>query len=73
MSPAERLLGRRPRTRLDIICPNTAERVEKKQMQQKFSHDKWSVAGSRAFAKNFGTGRSQDLQPSWSSLVSVDG
>ena len=61
VSPAELLLGRRPRTRLDIIRPNTAERVEKKQMQQKFSHDKSArsrkfVAGNRVFAKNFGTG-----------------
>ena len=30
-SPAELLLGRRPRTRLDILKPNTAERVEEKQ------------------------------------------
>ena len=31
--PAELLLGRRPRTRLDLLKPNTAERVERKQQQ----------------------------------------
>ena len=40
-SPAELLLGRRPRTRLDLLRPNTAERrVERKQEEQKARHDK---------------------------------
>ena len=30
VSPSELLLGRRPRTRLDLLRPNTAERVEQK-------------------------------------------
>lgn len=34
ISPAELLLGRRPRTRLDLLKPHTAERVEAKQLQQ---------------------------------------
>ena len=39
VSPAEMLLGRRPRSRLDILRPLTAERVEEKQMKQKSKHD----------------------------------
>ena len=38
MSPAELLLGR-PRTRLDLLKSNRAERVEKKQEEQKANHD----------------------------------
>ena len=34
-APAELLLGRRPRTRLDLLQPNMTERVERKQQQQK--------------------------------------
>ena len=33
------LLGRRPRSRLDLLKPHTAERVEKRQMAQKSQHD----------------------------------
>ena len=39
ISPAELLLGRSPRTRLDLLRPNTPERVEEKQQQQKKKHD----------------------------------
>jgi len=35
-SPAELLLGRRPRTRLDLLKPNTAERVERSNRNRKF-------------------------------------
>lgn len=38
-SPAEMLLGRRPRSRLDILRPLTAERVETQQLKQKSKHD----------------------------------
>ena len=38
-APAELLLGRRPRTCLDLLRPNTSDRVERKQQQQKFRHD----------------------------------
>ena len=38
-SPAELLLGRRLRSRLDLVRPNTAERVEQKQQDQKRKHD----------------------------------
>ena len=39
VSPAELLLGRRPHTRLDLLRPNTAGRVEERQQQQKQQHD----------------------------------
>ena len=57
MTPAELLLGRQPRTKLYLLKPNTAARVEAKQMRQKADHD--SSARSRAFivgTKNFGQG-----------------
>ena len=38
-APAELLLGRRPRTCLDLLRPNTSDRVECNQQQQKFRHD----------------------------------
>ena len=38
-APAELLLGRRPHTCLDLFRPNTSDRVERKQQQQKFRHD----------------------------------
>ena len=47
LTPAEMLLGRKPRTRLDLIKPNAAERVEKKQEKQKEMHD--SKAKARFF------------------------
>ena len=39
VSPSELLLGRRPRSKLDLMKPHTAERVERKQSQQKAKHD----------------------------------
>ena len=39
ISPGELLLGRRPRSRLDLLKPHTAERVERKQLKQKERHD----------------------------------
>ena len=38
-SPAELLLGRQPRTRLDLLKPNTESIVENRQMKQKVAHD----------------------------------
>ena len=62
MSPAELLLGRCPRTRLDLLKPNLADKVENKQLQQKVNHDR--AARSRSFkeddtvyARNFGPGQ----------------
>ena len=61
VSPAELLLGRRPRTRLDLLKPHTAERVERKQLQQMAAHDAKAKSrtfrvGDKVYAKNFGTG-----------------
>ena len=39
VSPTELLLGQRPRSRLDLSKPHTAEQVEKKQSQPKEHHD----------------------------------
>ena len=39
LTPAELLLGRKLCIRLDLLKPNTAERVERKQEKQKASHD----------------------------------
>ena len=39
LTPAELLLGRKPCIRLDLLKPNTAERVERKQEKQNASHD----------------------------------
>ena len=47
VSPAELFLGRRPRTRLDIIRPSVSTRVDQKQLQQKRAHD--DKAQSRKF------------------------
>ena len=49
-APAELLLGRIPRTRLDLLMPRAEERVERKQWQQKARHD------STARARTFSTG-----------------
>ena len=38
--PAELLLGRRPRSRLDLLHPDVAGRVRKKQEDQKSNHDR---------------------------------
>ena len=40
VSPAELLLGRRPRTILDLLIPKISDIVQQKQEQQKSSHDK---------------------------------
>ena len=61
-APAELLLGRRPRTCLDLLKPHTAERVEQKQEQQKAYHDKKAkvrvfAVGDMVFVKNFSAGR----------------
>ena len=60
-APSEMLLGRRPRTRLDLVKPHTAKRVEKKQRQQKSKHDATASVrtfqmGDHVWFKNFGSG-----------------
>ena len=62
VSPAELLMGRRLRTRLDLLKPNTADRVESKQFQQKAKHDSTAKArvfhvGQAVFMKNVNSSR----------------
>ena len=61
VSPAELLLGRRPRSRLDLLKPHTAERVEDRQLRQKKQHDAKAVdrklgVGERVFVRNYALG-----------------
>ena len=58
ISPAEMLLGRRPRSRLDLIKPYTADRIEEKQMEQKrkhdvHAHDRDLEVGDAVFVRNY--------------------
>jgi len=58
VSPAELLLGRQPRSRLDLLKPHTAERVEKCQLRQKKQHDARArdrefKAGDNVFVRNY--------------------
>ena len=50
VTPAELLLKQKPRTRLDLLRPDTASRVEEKQLRQKLSHD--TSAKERSFTPN---------------------
>ena len=59
---AELLLGQCPRTRLDLLKLNLADKVENKQLQEKVDHD--HAARSRSFkddetvyVRNFGPGQ----------------
>ena len=68
ISPAELLLGRRPRSKLDLVKPNTAERVEDKQLQQKLNHDVVThpyrfQEGEEVYLRNFGRG--ETWLPGW--------
>ena len=62
MSPAEMLIGRRLRSRLDLLKPCTEQRVANKQQQQRETHDKhcrkctFSV-GEKVFVKNHRKGK----------------
>ena len=61
VSPAELLLGRRPRSRLDLLKPHTAERVESKQQRQKEQHDSRArkrnlEVGEEVFVRNYHQG-----------------
>ena len=62
-SPAELLFNRRPRTRLDLMRPSVGARVQKKQYNQKQSHDKSAKPRSfkeqdNVYVRNFGDGES---------------
>ena len=59
-SPAELMLGRQPRSRLDLLKPNMTQIVERRQLNQKLTHDKSSVSrdfqeGEEVYARNFST------------------
>ena len=61
VSPAELLLGRQPRSRLDLLKPHTAERVENSQLRQKKQHDARArdrelKAGDKVFVRNYHQG-----------------
>ena len=61
ISPAELLKGRRPKTLLDLLRPNLADRIKKIQFNQKYYHDKNShevyfVEGQAVLIRNFGRG-----------------
>ncbi len=61
VSPAELLMGRRLRSHLDLIRPNSAALVEEKQQRQKEAHDRTAshrdfVEGDAVYARNFGRG-----------------
>ena len=56
VSPAELLLDYQPRTRLDLLFPQIADRVENQQSQQK-SHDRTAqrhnfTQGQAVYARN---------------------
>ena len=61
LSPSELLLGRRPRSRLDLLKPNTADRVESQQAAQVKHHNKHSRVrsfkiGDPVFVRNYHSG-----------------
>ena len=61
ISPAEMLLGRQPRSRLDLLKPHTADRVENSQLRQKKQHDARAKdrelrVGDRVFVRNYHQG-----------------
>lgn len=61
VSPSELLMGKRLRTRLDLLMPNTASHVENRQLQQKNTHDGTArprkfVVGGKVYVRNFGQG-----------------
>ena len=60
-APAELLLGRRPRCRLDLLHPDTKSKVRHKQEKQKAAHDRKAKLRSmevrdKVFVKNFSQG-----------------
>ena len=61
ISPAELLLGRRPQSRLDLLKPHSAERVERNQQKQKEHHDIKARSrnlnvGENVFVRNYHRG-----------------
>ena len=67
-SPAEMLMGRKLRSRLDLLHPNLQSKVHKKQERMKETHDAHAMErqfkeGDKIYLKNFGHG------PKWLSGV----
>ena len=63
VAPSELMLGRRPRCHLDLLKPNTADRVERKQAKQAQKHnaharDRHFAVGERVYVRNYQQGRS---------------
>ena len=61
IAPAEILIGQRPRSRLDLLYPDIAKRVGKRQSDQKEGHDQHCLqrelsAGEAVWVKNHTTG-----------------
>lgn len=62
VTPAELMLGRRPRIRLDLVKPNIAKDVALSQTQSKFRHDSGAQSrkfetGDKVYVKNFAQGK----------------
>ena len=56
--PAELLMGRRPRSRLDLLYPDLSQKVHKQQFKQKLAHDNTKPlrsfqVGDLVYAENF--------------------
>ena len=64
VTPAELLIGRKPRTHLDLLHPDRSKRVEEKHSSQKQCHDSRRIRerefklGDSVYATNFQTGDS---------------
>ena len=61
ISPAELLMGRRPRSHLDLLKPDISSRIRSKQEKQKSCHDRGTKPrnfkeGDAVFIRNFGQG-----------------
>ena len=61
VSPSEPLMGKRLRTRLDLLMPSTASHVENRQLQEKNTHDRTArprkfVVRGKVYVHNFGQG-----------------
>ena len=59
LTPAEMLMGRKPRSRLDLLHPDIRNRVQNEQMRQKEIHDQHGVdrrlqPGNTVYAREFG-------------------
>ena len=62
-APSELMLGRRPRSHLDLMKPHTAERVERQQAKQMQKHNAHARErdfdlGERVYVRNYQSGKS---------------